>query len=429
MNALLGRPDQKSPGSRRLQYAFFCWINRHPNIFRFVGAVLRKWPSMGRVIPIVARKNAIKHVLSRPHSFSNNAHLKNLLAENFQIGMDPGFTYDQDKALFDQVLKTLKPQEVADAEAKKRIEKLKNDNVTFDLIEDYFAWVFYEVILKGFGKAASSVIGHPSGMEADEIDKRRYMYEVRHVAAHLFAGSLAPLKIQRRAELCAAALRDRIDKAFFDIEKAWSDVNIKAEKSVIRRTAIGYTWVSHPVTVQSAALAFQELMSRPKVYEELRKQAKRLGENAWCDQEFRIEVMKYVLELMRFRPTFSALARDVPRQTEFISGANTNAQCKAGSSVTLLSIVAMFDSSETPSMDKFCPHRQWGSEEAVRDMMFGYGERQCPAKNHAVNMITSSFIGLLLLGRLQWADRWGSKIQYDGPMISRMRMKLSESSK
>lgn len=428
MNALLGRPDQKSPGSRRLQYAFFCWINRHPNVFRFVGAVLRKWPSMGRVIPIVARKNAIKHVLSRPHSFSNNAHLKNLLAENFQIGMDSGFTYDQDKALFDQVLKTLKPQEIADAEAKNRIKKLKNGKLTFDLIEDYFATVFYEVILKGFGKSASSVIGHPSAMEADEMEKRRYMYEVRHVAAHLFAGSLAPLKIQRRAELCAAALRDRIDKAFFDIEKAWSDINIKAEKSVVRRTAIGYTWVSHPVTVQSAALAFQELMSRPKVYESLCSKAKILGDEAWSNQEFRLEVMNHVLELMRFRPTFSALPRDIPRFTEFNSGANANSTCKAGSSLTLLSIAAMFDTSETPDIDKFCPHRQWGAEESTRYMMFGYGDRQCPAKNQAITMITSAFIGLLLLGRLKWVVRWGAKIQYDGPMISRMQMKLSETS-
>jgi cytochrome P450 len=428
MNAIPGRPDQLSPGSRRLQYAFFCWMNRHPSVWRFIGSVLRRWSFISHVVPMVARKSAVKHVLLRPKSFSNNSHLKNLIADDFQIGMDPGFAYDQDKALFDQVLKTLKPQEVADAEAKNRIEKLKSGNFAFDLIEDYLTWVVYEVILKGFGQSAESVVANVKGSVPDECEKRRYLYEIRYVAAHLFAGYLAPIKIQRRAEMCARALRDRIDTAFSEIGDAWSQGNAKADKSVIRRTAIGYTWVSHPVTVQSGALAFQELMSRPKVYKRLCVQAKKLGDDAWTSEEFRSEVQNHVLELMRFRPIFPLLSRDAPRHTEIESGAYTNSQIAAGSSVTILSIAAMFDSSETPAMDKFCPHRKWGSEESVRYMMFGYGDRQCPAKNHAVTMITSAFIGLLLLGRLQWADRWGAKMQYDGPMISRMRMKLSKSS-
>jgi cytochrome P450 len=428
MSAMPGRPDHLSPGSRRLQYAFFCWMNRHPDVWRFIGLVLRRWSFISHVVPMVARRSAVKHVLLRPKSFSNNSHLKNLIAEDFQIGMDADIDYDQDKELFDQVLKTLKPQEVADAEAKNRIEKLKNDNSTFDLIEDYLTWVVYEVILKGFGQSAESVVANVKGGAPDELEKRRYLYEIRHVAAHLFAGYLAPLKTQRRAELCAAALRHRIDKASSEIGDAWSQGHSEAEKSVIRRTAIGYTWVSHPVTVQTGALAFQELMSRPKVYKKLCAQAKKLGDDAWNNEEFRTEVQNHVLELMRFRPIFPLLSRDVPRHTELDSGAHTNSQIKAGSSVTVLTIAAMFDATETPDMNKFCPHRKWGNEESVRYMMFGYGDRQCPAKNHAVTMITSAFVGLLLLGRLQWADRWGAKIRYEGPMISRMRMKLVDPS-
>jgi Cytochrome P450 len=428
MKTALGSPDQMPPGSRWLQYKVFCWMNRHPNVFRFLGSVLRRWPFLSHMLPIVARRSAVKNVLLQPKSFSNNSHNKNLIAEKFQIGMDTDQTYDQDKTLFDQILKTLKPQIDADKEAQNRLEILKNNHSPFDLIEDYLTWIVYEVILKGFGSSANTVVSQASGVEPDEIEKRRYMYEIKHVAAHLFAGSMAPLKVQRRAELCASALRNRIDKAATDIEKVWSAFGIKPEKSVIRRTAIGYTWVSHPVTVQSAALAFQELISRPKVYAKLCEDAKKLGVEAWQNDDFRIEVTKHVLELMRFSPIFPLLSRDIPRHTEFNSGAHTNTPSKAGSSVTILSIAAMFDSTETPGMNQFSPHREWGNEKSIRYMMFGYGERQCPAKNHAVTMITSAFIGLLLLGRLQWADRWGAKVQYEGPMISRIRLKRVESS-
>jgi len=74
-------------------------------------------------------------------------------------------------------------------------------------------------------------------------------------------------------------------------------------------------------------------------------------------------------------------------------------------------------------MDRFCPHRHWGSDDGLRYLMFGYGDRQCPAKNHAVTILTSALIGLLTLPRLRWADRRGSRIGYDGPMITRIRLR------
>ena len=75
---------------------------------------------------------------------------------------------------------------------------------------------------------------------------------------------------------------------------------------------------------------------------------------------------------------------------------------------------------------QFCPHRDWGVEADSRYLMFGFGDRQCPAKDHAVTILTSALIGLLTLPELRWVDGWGERVRYDGPMICRMRLRLGE---
>jgi cytochrome P450 len=430
MKAKVGWPDKLPPGVRWILYEFFCWFNRHPGVARAIGSIFRRWPFLSHIFSVSARRDSVKHVLHRNKSFSNNAHNKNLIAAEFQIGMDPSIEYDADKALFATVLNKLHPQADADNEAQERITALSSllenssNSATnkFDLIDDYLTWVVFKVIAGGFDTANASLMTHGRATTPSEAEKKLYLREIRYVAAHLFAGFLAPLKVQRRAEVCAAALRDRIKKSASALVAAWAPSSTHTN---ILRTAIGYTWVSHPVTVQSGALAFQELMSRPKVYKALCEKAKKLEDSGqlWANDAFRAEVQNYVLELMRFRPIFPLLSRDVPRDTEFISGSNTNPKCPAGSSVTILSIAALFDATDIPDVKQFCSHRDWGKEKATRYMMFGYGDRQCPAKDHAVTMLTSAFIGLLSLGKLTWADSWGGRIKYEGPMISRMRLK------
>jgi len=56
--------------------------------------------------------------------------------------------------------------------------------------------------------------------------------------------------------------------------------------------------------------------------------------------------------------------------------------------------------------------------------MFGYGRRQCPAKDYAVDILTSALIGLLTLPELRLARDEGNAITYEGPLMSRMRMRF-----
>jgi cytochrome P450 len=139
-------------------------------------------------------------------------------------------------------------------------------------------------------------------------------------------------------------------------------------------------------------------------------------------------VRDHVLELMRFRPVFPLLVRDVPRDTELETGHSRNAPCAAGAKVGVWSIAALFESRAVRHSGRFHPGRDWGDEKDLRYLMFGYGSRQCPAKDYAVEMMTSALIGLLSLpnSQLRLAREEGKAIVYDGPLMSRMRVRFGE---
>ena len=418
MKVSTSKPDTLPPGVRRLSYGVFCWLNRHIIVLRWLGALLRRFPFVGGWFGVAARASAVRGVMSRPQSFSNSAHAPNLAAGDYLIGMDPGPTYDADRALLNGRLAALNVQVNADQEAQLRVKQLQCGNETsFDLIDDYLMWIVFRAIQPVFGTAGGRVAagahGNVPGLQ------RQYLMEIRYVAGQLLAGSSATLRVQRRAELCADALRARIAGVNSNIQQAWG---VAATADVIKRNAVGLAWISHPVTVQSGALIVQELLGRPEVHKALRAKAAQLGSAVWQNGNFRDLVRNHVLELMRFRPIFPLLARDVPRDTEFETGARQNAPCSGGGKMTVLSIAAMFDPRAVPNSGRFCPQRNWGNQQDLRWLMFGYGTRQCPAKDYAVDILTSALIGLLILPELRQARGEGKAITYDGPLMSSMRL-------
>jgi Cytochrome P450 len=417
-----GMPDALPPGIRSLSYGIFCWANRHPAALRALGVVLRSWPFVGGWLKMVARASAVKGVLTRPNSFSNTAHAANLSAGDYLIGMDPGPTYSADKVVLDDRLAVLKPTlpVEADLAAQDYVKSLQplGINKSFDLIEDYLMWIVFRAMYPLFGAATDRVAAGATGNPNDPGLQRQYLLEIRYVAGQLLAGSSATLRVQRRAELNADALKSRIKGVRTVIQNAWGLPGYN-----IDRSAIGLAWISHPVTVQSGALAVQELLRRPKVHKALREEAQRLGDaEVWQCARFRALVRDHVLELMRFRPIFPLLARDVPRATDFVTGARHNATCPAGAKMTVWSIAALFDSDVVKDSGKFCPARNWGTHADLRWLMFGYGTRQCPAMVYAVEILTSALIGLLILPELQLARGEGKAITYDGPLMSQMRV-------
>ena len=282
-------------------------------------------------------------------------------------------------------------------------------------------WIVFRAMDPLFGSATDRVAAGAHGNVNDPGLQRQYLMEIRYVAGQLLAGSSATLRVQRRAELCADALRARIAGVSNDIQRAWK---VPASPD-LERNAVGLAWISHPVTVQSGALIVQELLERPEVHRDLRAKAAHLGAAVWQDDNFRALVRNHVLELMRFRPIFPLLARDVPRDTEFETGARRNATCPGGGKMTVLSIAAMFDTLAVPDSEQFCPSRNWGNQEDLRWLMFGYGTRQCPARTYAVEILTSALIGLLILPELQLTDPESKAITYDGALMSAMSVRFT----
>ena len=200
-------------------------------------------------------------------------------------------------------------------------------HTSFDLIDDYLIWVVFRAIKPIFGAAAGQVAAGVGGHTDDQGLQRQYLLQIRYVAGQLLGGGVATLDAQRRADVAADGLRARMKAMRSDIEKAWG---VSMPPADVERNAVGMSWISHPVTVQSAALVVQELLSRPKIYRRLLAMAQAAEGGVWADDKFRDVVRDHVLELMRFRPVFPLLARNVPRDTGFETGGREDAECPAG---------------------------------------------------------------------------------------------------
>ena len=82
-------------------------------------------------------------------------------------------------------------------------------------------WIVFRAMYPLFGSATGRVAAGAHGNVKDRGLQRQYLMEIRYVAGQLLAGSSATLRVQRRAELCADALRARIAGVSNDIQQAW----------------------------------------------------------------------------------------------------------------------------------------------------------------------------------------------------------------
>jgi cytochrome P450 len=204
-----------------------------------------------------------------------------------------------------------------------------------------------------------------------------------------------------------------------ELRCAWAHAK-PHEDAAVRRNGVGLGWVGHPASVQSCALMMQELFKRPPVYRRLRDRAQSLGDAVWTDPAFRTMLRGHVLELMRFRPTFPMLKRDVPRETTVRAGEHRRVDIPGGRQLTLLSIGAMFDPKAFSKPDLYWPERHVDAEDEM--IHFGLGPRPCVGRLHVVEVLISALTGLLLLPPMRYADPWWSRIGYDGPIVSRMML-------
>jgi cytochrome P450 len=398
---------------RWLNYRSVSALLHHPRALRLLAALVRHQPWFGRFAKMVATRNEVVACLQRPLAFSSTVNRPNLVAGDFVIGMESGPRHDSERHLL--LSKLPDPaafaRHAADA-SRQRIEALLAGQARrFDLLDDYMVPVAWEAISRSFGALL------PALAPDDPM-----LMNIRYVGAHLVVGSIATESVQRRAMDSAtemnAWVRGRIDA----LQGDWGMVSAH-EREAVARNVVGLLWVGHPATAQSGALIVQELFAR-RSERQLAQLGARVRAHAdpWQDDALRQSLKDHVLELLRFRPPFPLLKRDVRRDTRY--GPQGENPIAGGTQLTLLMLGAMFDpAAMASSPDRYEPGREFHNPRD-RYLVFGWGDRQCIARDVVVEILAGALLGVLLLPQLSWADPWWRRIRYDGPMIASMRVKF-----
>jgi len=406
------------------QYRLVSRLIHQPRLLRTLAALLRRKPSLARLAGVVSSYRAVAAVFRREASFSNAAHARNLRGGEFVIGMDSGPRQQAERAFLERALPA--PESFRDdsiAAARRGIERVRQAaSGKFDLIE-YMVGVAWRSLSRAFVPVDQAIAG------ADPSDpglpSAEFVEELRTLGAHLIIGSIAPARISALADARAAHLNARVAGERAALRAAWA-VHQPGDAAAVQRNAVGLMWVGHPATVQAGALLMQELLGRRAVLRELQARAAALQDRLWGDAAFRVELRDHVLELLRFRPPFPILRRDVARDTWFdVEDKVPAGHAAAGTQITLLTIGAMFDNDAMDGDDAalFKPGRKF-RQDADRYMMFGMGGRSCIASHQVTEMLVSALAGLLTLRDLDWGGSTLRRMVYEGPIIRSMPLRF-----
>lgn len=395
--------------SRIVRWAAYRGVSavvHQPVALRGLAAWIQKNPRARGLLNTVASRDDVVGVFQRPSAFSSSAHRANLVAGEFAIGMEADARHACERA---QLLQHLPSPDVfrerASVETQRLIAALQAEGAThFDLVDDYMVPIVWQALRAAFGPALPAL---PAG---DPM-----FLHLRYVGAHLIAGATATEAVQRRAMDSAAALNDWVRAHLPALQAAWAAPGA-ARREAVARNVVGMLWVGHPATVQSGVLMLQELLARPRVLRELAGRV-RGSVDPWTDVPLRALLARHVLELLRFRPPFPILRRDVPR--EVLYGADGTAKARSGAQLTLMVIGALFDPAAHVGGDasRYDPDRVF-IDPADRYLVFGAARRQCIAPEQVVEALVSALTGLLLLPRLRWDAPWWRRLRYDGPIIA-----------
>lgn len=399
---------------RALSYQGVSAMIHQPAMLRLVAWVARRQPWFGRMVKAAATRADVVSTFERPLAFSSTSHRPNLVAGDFVMGMESGARHSAERHLIDAQFPPAQDFGTHAAMEARRIsgKLLSGSAREFDLIDDYMVPLAWQGISGAFGARL------PHLAPNDPM-----LMNLRYLGAHLIVGPVATEAVQKRARDSAAAVNAWVRSNIEPLQKAWTHSGLAPDREDVARNVVGMLWVGHPATAQSGALIMQELLARwrdPKVagfVGRVRRHA-----DPWSDPELRDEAKGHVLEALRLRPPFPILTREVRRDT--LTGADGEGSVKGGARYTVMGIGAMSDPAAMRDPQVYRPGRKF-KDEHDRHLMFGWGARQCPGRDPVVEILASALLGIVRLPKLRWASPWWRRVQFDGPIISGMRLRFS----
>ena len=385
-----------------------------PWILRPIFAFLRRFAPIVRIgkRTVISRYLDVLEVLARDGDFT----ISQLNGPNidrhdgpFVLGLDRGTQYDCERALLRDVVRLEDRETIAAivaGEAARSIAAARTSR-RIDVVDGYGRAVAMRVVARYFG--------------VPETDRGELAGWLRDIFWDIFANATGEATVRVRAQRSTLALRAHLDDviarriatkasapsddvlgrilALADASRPWLD------NDTIRRNMCGMITGTVDNISLFLAHALEELMRRPREFERARAAA------LAGDRE---TVRRFVYEAARFNPAAPLLARYVVRDTVIAAGTRRERHVRAGTTVVLANISALFDRDGFEDPDSFDPDHDSAS------LHFGSGLHRC--LGYAINAVVLGELATVLLGlsALRVPPRPAGIVLREGPFPKRM---------
>ncbi len=398
--------------------ALINWLTG-PVVLRPVFAVLRRFAPIfviGKKV-VVSRHADVVDVLSRDTDFTVsqiNAPNIDRLDGPFILGMDRSEQYDREAAVLREAVRRDDLQRIRNFVARTAAEIVGSARAQGRID-----------VVNGFARpAATQLVASYFGISGP--DEHTLMRWLRDIFRDVFLNFTNDMRVRLAANRSGAQLRQYLDQeigrrntrsapqpepddvlgrllALRGSSRPWLDEN------TVRRNVSGLIVGAIETTSKFVAHSIDELLRRPEIIAGAREAAVTNNIEA---------VRRYANEAVRFNPHAPLMLRYCATETALAVNTPRERRLRAGSTVLVGTLSAMFDSEAFASPSEFRIDRE------VEYLHFGYGVHRCFGYYINSVQIPELMAALLRLPNLRRASGGDGRILYEGPFPDRLILKF-----
>lgn len=268
--------------------------------------------------------------------------------------------------------------------------------VAMRVVESYFGIPAPDepTMLRWMRDIFHDIFANPASDERVHADALKSCVELRNHMDQVIA--------RRKAQL---GQPDQPDDVLGRLLALQNDAHAWLDDASVRRNLGGMILGAVDTTSKFVTLAIDELLRRPAAF---------AGARAAANAGDLAAVRRHAYEAVRFNPHHPAQVRHCGRETEIAAGTPRAHRLKAGTSVFVATLSAMFDPEQFPAPDDFRGDRE------VEYLHFGYGLHRCFGR--AINDVQiPELVGALVrLPNLRRAAGSAGQVAHDGPFPERL---------